>query len=199
MNKSKIIIPLMLVAPALFACNNTGGVAGNYKVQAASEIKHKFVKGEESTFQGFSETIGEIKEEIYNALITCGDKTTNIDKAVHLESEPGMPGTSATGEQLTLYAVNLKKNGESSYSEAFEYAKTKSGYHFMMNYSGSYDNYIFYSHIVTGGFGDDVYETVVDNGFKVNGKTLTLSVIGQFGATKDAISHQIEFTVTATK
>lgn len=194
MNKIKLILPLVMVAPALFGCNK-GDVSGNYKVQKASEISHKFVKGDEASFNASNFTkLFEIKTSIYNMLTHyMGGSVSTPDNTVCLSNEMGVDSFTTTGEKVTVYPVNLRKIGESSADIAFQYGKTSSGYHFLSNYRTGYDNLDVYWRV-----SGELQEGVSDNGFEVNGKTLTAHFLGQFEE-YDVIQYQIEFTVAATK
>lgn len=194
MNKTKFILPL-LVAPVLFACGGKGDVSGNYKVQEANTITHKFVKGDEASFgtSGFTQ-LSEIKTNIFNMLTHyMGGTVSTPDNTVRLSNEMGVESFTTTGEKVTVYPVNLRTTGESSMDIAFQYGKTSSGYHFLSNYRTGYDNLDVYWRDAS-----EIQECVSDNGFEVNGKTLTAHFVGQF-ENSNVIQYQIEFTVTATK
>lgn len=200
MNKTKLILPLFVVAPTIFACNS--GVAGNYKVQEATAITHKFIKGDEQSFatSGFIQ-LGEIKTNIYGTLTKYYDGSITPDKAVHLSNEMGVAVQTAHEGSITIYPVNLRETGESSMDMPFQYGKTSSGYHFLGSYMQGYDNLEIYRHISFES-GTRKEELVVDNGFEVKGNTLTANFIGRFLTDKSgesALDYQIDFTVTATK
>ncbi|MCQ2794348.1 MAG: hypothetical protein MJ207_03245 [Bacilli bacterium] len=200
MNKTKLVLPL-LVAPMLFACGG-GSVAGDYKVQEASKIVYTFTKGDEEEFKKSDFTqISEIQTAIHDVLTQYSDKTPTKNGAVCLNGDMGVEVLTVNEGKTTVYPVNLRETGPSTMDMAFQYGKTASGYHFFGNYAQGYDNYEVFYHI-SNDFGNRKEEIVVDNGFEVNGKTLTAHFVGRFIKESDRereVDYQIEFTVTATK
>lgn len=118
MNKTKLILPLFVVAPVLFGCSNEN-VTGVYTLDTADKIDVKFIKGSETDYNtaGFK-SLNEVKSSIY-------DKFNYGDGTIHLDSEPAIPSKTESGEDVTSYPVNLKDG-----TISFEYGKIKSGYHF---------------------------------------------------------------------
>ncbi|MCQ2753308.1 MAG: hypothetical protein MJ206_03575 [Bacilli bacterium] len=173
MNKTKIMIPLLVAAPTLFACGG-GSVAGNYKVQETGKITHKFTVGDEKSYgsSGFTD-LSTIKTAIYTKLTKYMDGQDTPNHTVCLSNEMGVEAYTTTDEKITVYPVNLRETSSSTMDMAFEYAKTSTGYHFLGNYIQGYDNLEAYHHISGEGTDKRIEELVVDNGFEVKGQTLT--------------------------
>lgn len=207
MNKSKIIIPLMLVAPALFACNKGDGVNGNYVVKL-SEIDHTFEEGNEEDYEKETDEdvypkISTIKETIVNKFTSYmeGDKTE--DSTIRLSSGVGVPGITESKENITLHDVNYHKKDETTSSVSFSYAKAKDGYHFYDTSADSetgkynaHNKIIYYDE--SRGSGENSVSSFVDDGFSVKGKTLTSNILGKI-TVDNQLKYQIKFVVTATK
>lgn len=155
MNKIKLIAPLLLVMPTLFACGGgSSALEGNYKIDDSinptflpicgnlgkTTYEEELAKG---TCPSVFLTYEAYKTTIKDGLTAFGRGTAKTEGTINLTNKgENSCLTKYEGEQVKTYCANLKEDGDDN-GAAYVYGQSKNGYHLYSLYQNNIiDNYI---------------------------------------------------------